>query len=116
MGLQADILIHGAINVPKAYHRIDGVTGGKRGYSAKLQVFASREAAHAGLTPLRECDFSFAYVPGRDPIELAYLVAPGVEGIGADLQPVLEEGQEPGTLPAELQPKAEDSAAADDGA
>lgn len=102
MALKGDVLINNQLPVAAAYHRIDGVTGGKRGYTARLQVFASREAAHAGMTPLRESDFSFAYVPGRDPIELAYLVAPFVEGLGADLEPVLEDGQKPGELPDAL--------------
>lgn len=106
MALKGLIKINGQVDVPDAYHRVDGVTGGKRGYMATMHVFATREAAQDGMQPLKAYNFAFPYAEGRDPVALAYLVAPTVEGVGADLQPVLESGQKAGTLPAELQPKA----------
>lgn len=107
MALTGNAVLRGGVELPQAYYRIDGVTGGKRGYSARMQVFASHEHAQGGEGPLQEFDFTFPYVAGRDPVALAYLVAPTVEGMPADLQPVLEDGQIAGTLPDELQPKAE---------
>lgn len=106
MALEGDIKLNDQLDVKSAYFKVDGVTGGKRGYTAHVDVYATREAAHQGLTPLRSFSFSFSYVEGRDPIALAYLVAPTVEGTG-DLRPVLEEGQAPGELPEQLKPKAE---------
>lgn len=113
MAAKANVTLLGQIDVRDAYIKVDGCTTSKRGTTALVQIFKDKKSSDAFMTPLQSFNFSFQYMPQRDPIEIAYLML--CEGLVSNapksIGPVLEEGQKSGELPDELRPKADESRA-----